>query len=212
LIGHRVALFVGRLEHEKGTDVLLDAWTQVRQSLPDALLLLVGDGGLRSSLEACATPDVRFAGLADDPLPYYQAADCFVLSSRSEGLPNAVLEAMATGLPVVATAVGGVPDVLHHGKEGLLVEPCDPTALAAALIDMLDRPDRERMGNAGRNRVVRDFALERTADRLAELYRRLADRDLASIVGTTKSPLITLSPGPRDLRHSDRSPSDPRPS
>ena len=170
----QVALYVGRLEPEKGLDLLLEAWAQVRQLLPRALLLIVGDGGLRSSLERRAGPSVRFVGLADDPLPYYQAADCFVLSSRSEGLPNALLEALAAGLPVVATAVGGIVDVVGPDAGGLLVAPGDPGALAAALGEALSRVDRERMGQAGRARVLADYSLERTADRLLDLYRQLA--------------------------------------
>lgn len=174
LDGRRVALFVGRLAPEKGLDCLLEAWGEVRRALPDALLVLAGDGRLRGSLEARAGPDVRFVGLISDPLAYFQAADCFVLPSLSEGLSNALLEAMASGLPAVATAVGGSVDALRDGVEGWLVAPGDAAGLASALVRALAGHEGERIGAAARARVVSEFSLEGTADRLADLYRQLA--------------------------------------
>jgi glycosyltransferase involved in cell wall biosynthesis len=173
LDGRRVAIFVGRLAPEKGLDDLLEAWPAVRHALPNALLLVVGDGVQRTALQARAAPDVRFVGSVEDPAPYLQAADCFVLPSRSEGLPVALLEAMATGLPCVATAIGGIVDVLRHEVEGWLVPPGDVAALGAALIHALESPDRDRIGAAGRARVIGDFSLEGVAEQFADLYRRL---------------------------------------
>ena len=174
LAGRHVALFVGRLAPQKGLEPLLDAWQAVRTTLPDALLVLVGKGPLREALRSRAGPGVRFAGLIRDPLSYLQAADCFVLPSRSEGMPSALLEAMATGLPCVATAIGGVVDVLRPGVEGWLVAPGDTSTLASALIDALSSAERQRLGAAARERVQRDFSLDSTADRLAQLYVCLA--------------------------------------
>jgi glycosyltransferase involved in cell wall biosynthesis len=174
LEGRRVALFVGRLEPEKGLECLLEAWREVRRELPGALLLLVGDGVLRASLHARAVPGVRLVGPVSDPLPHLQAADCFVLPSESEGLPVALLEALATGLPCVATAIGGTVDVLSPDVDGWLVRPGDAATLAATLVRALNGEGRARIGAAGRARVIHDFSLESAADRLAELYRRLA--------------------------------------
>jgi glycosyltransferase involved in cell wall biosynthesis len=174
LAGVRVAVYVGRLERPKGLGILLEAWQSVRRALPEAELLLLGDGPLRAEAEACAGLGVRTVGQVGDPLPYLQAADCFVLPSLSEGLSNALLEAMSTGLPCVATAVGGNLDLLGPGSGGELVAPGEPEALAAALVGALRGADGAR-GQAARARVLRDFSVERIADRLSQLYRELAE-------------------------------------
>lgn len=174
LEGRLVVVFVGRLEPEKGLDCLLDGWGEVRQALPEALLLLVGDGSARPALQARGAPSVRFIGSVNDPLPYLQAADCFVLPSYAEGLSNALLEAMATGLPSVATDIGGNTDLVRHDIEGRLVPAGDAPALGAALIGTLSPGERERLGGSARARVIREYSLESTADRLSALYRRLA--------------------------------------
>ncbi|GAC1318239.1 MAG: hypothetical protein NVSMB2_12840 [Chloroflexota bacterium] len=168
-----VVLYVGRLHREKGVDLLINAWPQVLAALPQARLVLVGDGPLRAELETRAGERVCFAGLTDDPLPFLQSAGCFVLPSRSEGLPVALLEAMAVGLPSVATSVGGNVDVIRDGVDGWLVAPENPSALARGIVHALCAPDRLRVGCAARARVVRDFSLDRTADQLASLYREL---------------------------------------
>lgn len=184
LEGHRVALFLGRLASEKGLDRLLEAWPAVRRALPDALLLLAGGGPQRDALEARWSPGVRFLGWLDDPVPHLQAADCFVLPSDSEGLPIALLEAMASGLPCVATSVGGVVDVLRPGVEGWLVPRGDTAALAAALSRALAGEERERFGRAARARAVADFSLEATAESLSDLYRQLVHGAIATRAGS----------------------------
>jgi glycosyltransferase involved in cell wall biosynthesis len=177
--GRRVALFIGRLESMKGVDALLDAWQDVRRSVPDALLVIMGYGALRASLQSRSVPDVRFVGVVDDPLPYLQAADCFVLPSLGEGLPVALLEAMATELPCVATSIGGTVDVIRPGIDGWLVRPQDSAALAKALVQALTLSDRAQLGAAGRARVLSKFSLEDAADRLSALYRVQACRSAA---------------------------------
>jgi glycosyltransferase involved in cell wall biosynthesis len=173
-----VVLFVARLEPEKGAATLLDAWPAIKATIPDALLLIAGDGSERAALEARAgaRPDVRFLGAVRDPLPYLQAADCYTLPSASEGLPNSLVEALATGLPCVATTIGGSTEVLDHGRLGWLVPPGDASALAAAILEALrlDPAARRRRGAAGRARVQEQYSLETNADRLDGLYRRLA--------------------------------------
>jgi len=148
--------FVGRLTAEKGTDLLLRALAA--DPGPDGLLV-VGDGPDRPALEAAARRapvPVRFCGFQDDVSPFLAAADVFVQPSRSEGLPFAVLEAMAHGVPVVCARVGGMPGVVDGC--GVLVPPEDPAALADALRDLVHDPaGRHRLGAAGRARVARDF-------------------------------------------------------
>jgi glycosyltransferase involved in cell wall biosynthesis len=172
--GRPVALYVGRLVPYKGLETLLEAWHLVLRELPSALLLIVGEGPLASTLEAQAVPNVRFEGPALDPLPYYQAVDCFVLPSHGEGMPSALLEAMAVGLPCVATSVGGIPDALRAEVDGWLVPPGDPGALATALGQALSSGPACERAAAAREHASRAFSLEQTADKLVELFRMLA--------------------------------------
>ena len=155
-------LYVGRLwTKQKALDVLLDAW---RKAGEPGTLVLVGDGPDRRSLEIQAPETVRFAGPVADPAPYYRDADVFVLPSRWEGLSNAILEASAAGLPVIATEVGGARDTL--GEAGRLVPPDDVDALAAALAAPAPKPvDREPFANR--------FGIDGVARRHVELYERL---------------------------------------
>jgi glycosyltransferase involved in cell wall biosynthesis len=173
----RVVLFLARLEPEKGAATLLDAWPAIKASIPDAVLLIAGDGSERAALEARASalPSVRFVGAVHNPVPYLQAADCYALPSFSEGLPNSLVEALASGLPCVATTIGGSSEVLDHGRLGWLVPPGDAPALAAAIVDALRLAPAERRtrADAGRAHVQEQYSLETNADRLEGLYRRL---------------------------------------
>jgi glycosyltransferase involved in cell wall biosynthesis len=172
LEGRQVALYVGRVVATKGLVTLLDAWPEVLLRHPSALLVIVGEGPLAAELQARAVPNVRLAGLAPDPLPYFQAADCFAFPSLGEGMPSALLQAMATGLPCVATSIGGISDVLRAG-EGWLVPPGDAEALSTALRQALSSGRGDRRGAAARERVSQAFSLEHTVDRLVELFTAL---------------------------------------
>jgi glycosyltransferase involved in cell wall biosynthesis len=171
--GRPTVLFVGRLAAEKGLDDLLQAWPTVMRAQPDAVLLLAGDGPERARLEARGLPGIRFLGEVEDPAPYLQVADCFVLPSSSEGLSNALLEALASGVACVATGIGGTVDAVRDGVEGLLVPPRDPGALADALVRALSPDSRAGFGRAARERMIREYSLDQTADRLVGLYREL---------------------------------------
>jgi glycosyltransferase involved in cell wall biosynthesis len=172
-----VAVAVGRLSPEKGHAVLLDAMSAVLAAVPRALVLLVGDGPEDERLRASARPlgdAVRFLGYRRDVAGVYAAADALVLPSLSEGLPNAALEAMAYGRPVVASAVGGVPEVVLDGVTGRLVPAGDPAALARALAGVLsDRDARASWGTAGRDRIARHFSPQARGERLLRLYAEL---------------------------------------
>lgn len=155
-------LFVGRLRIRKGVETLFEALPALRRDFPDLRLLLAGDGEHRQALEEKAaalgftTDTVQFLGRAGAPRVrgLLAGARALVVPSTYEGMPLVILEAMEAGLPVVASAVSGIPEVVADGETGWLVPPGDPEALAAALADLLHRPEEgRRRGEAGRLRV-----------------------------------------------------------
>ena len=168
---------VARLGYEKNQGDLLVAAAGIRKTFPKAHVVLAGDGPERSALEARAGElglghNVHFLGFRRDVRNILNGLDVFVLPSLYEGFPNAVLEAMACGLPVVATNVGGTSEAVIHGCTGLLVPPSDPPALEEALGALLANPAlRRRMGREGLKRVKRFFPLEKQIRNLIELYQ-----------------------------------------
>jgi glycosyltransferase involved in cell wall biosynthesis len=174
-------LFLGRLTHEKGIDVLLDAFAQVVRRRPGCTLL-IGAPGDRHAIDAQLQQrgierNVRMLGWVDgarkDTL--FRTAALFTLPSRAEGLPVGMLEAMAHAMPVIVSRIGGVPDALTHGVEGLIVPPGDAAALAQALCELLGDKERcRRMGAAGRARAVAEFDRAAVIARLDQLYARLS--------------------------------------
>ena len=179
----RDALVVGcvaRLSRVKRHDVLLSAFANARAVVPDAQLVLVGDGDMRASLTAQATAlgiadDVLFTGtLPHQPLSQ-QLFDIATLTSENEGFPNALVEASACAVPLVGTRVGGVPDVLIEGSTGIGVDVGDVSATAEALTVLLRDPARrERFGATGRALVLSRFSETAAIDRLLALYRRVS--------------------------------------
>ena len=167
---------VGRLSDEKGYDVLLRALVD----LPAATAVLVGDGPAREQLERLAAelevaPRVVLAGWQDDPWPWLPSVDVFVLPSRSEALPLSIIEAMLASRPVVATAVGGVAELVTDGETGRVVPPDDPRALADAIRPLMeDSGVAERMGRAGRKRALEMFSVEHMVDAYESLYAELS--------------------------------------
>jgi glycosyltransferase involved in cell wall biosynthesis len=172
--------WVGRLSREKGPDVLLEALARLRGRPWRACL--VGDGPDRAALVRRAAAlglgdRVHWHGAVADAGRLYRAFDVFVLSSRTEGTPMALFEAMASEVPIVAAAVGGVPEVVS-AAEAVLVPPGDPAALAAALAGVLDDPAaaRRRAGRA-RERLEREFRAEAWLRRYAAIYRAVSGRE-----------------------------------
>jgi glycosyltransferase involved in cell wall biosynthesis len=172
-----LVVFVGRLETVKGADLLVAAWAQV--AAPAAVLALVGAGPLAAELaRACRGNEgplarVRFAGAVADTAPWYRAADLAVVPSRSEGLANSLIEAMASGLALVATAVPGNAAVISDGLNGRLVPP-EPRALARAIDELLAAPaERLRLGSAAARTAAERYDLRVTADSYETLYRTL---------------------------------------
>ena len=179
------AVMVCRLNDPKDPATLLDAWQRVGGP---HRLLIVGDGPLRPGVELMAGRNgladrVVMLGARGDVPALLRGADVFVLSSRWEGLPIVVIEAMLSGLPVVATDVGGVREVVVEGETGFLVPPQDPSALASALERLLgDAELRRQMGAAGRKRALAHFTEARMLADTAEVYARaLAPRGRAGV-------------------------------
>ena len=175
----RVTVYVGRFTAKKRVDILLRAWQSVHRVYVDARLLLVGDGPGRTALQALAGEldlgqSVTFCGVQPDVLPYLHAADLFVLPSVSEGISNALLEAMACGLPPVACDIGGNRDIIKHDESGVLIQPNSAEALAAAMSTLLRDPERLcRLATRARGTVLERFSLRAVTERYLALYSDL---------------------------------------
>jgi glycosyltransferase involved in cell wall biosynthesis len=173
-------VFVGRLQSQKRADLAIRALAIVRRTRPEATLDVVGDGPLRSELEGLVEREglresVRLLGKRQDLPELLAGSACMLLTSDYEGCPLSVLEAMAAGVPVVATAVGGVPELLVDGETGILVEPGSPGAIATALEAILASPARARcLGAAGRERARGLFSRERMVRETEALYEEVA--------------------------------------
>lgn len=170
-------VFTGRLHPQKDLDVLLEAWPGVLERT-SANLVLVGHGPERGRLEAKAralgiASHVGFTGAVPDVADLLRTADLFVLPSVAEGMSNSLLEAMATGLPCVASDIGGNQDLLRPGEAGVLVAGRDPRSWSEAIAGLLADPARRsRLGAAARRRIEEEFSVERVVDRYEDLYRR----------------------------------------
>ncbi len=170
---------VATLRSWKGHVHLLDAMTR----LPDALLLIVGDGPQRAPIEQ----RIEALGLAgrvilaahqDDPVPWLNAMDVFCLPSyANEGVPQALMQAMAMGLPVVTTPIGSIAEIVEHELTGLLVPPADPAAIAAAIERLRQDPEQaNRIGRAAREHALRTFGADKMLDRMEQVFREAANR------------------------------------
>ena len=174
-----LAVFAGRLSPEKGLFTLIDAWGCLVKSHPTATLLLVGDGPLREDLQTVISQAglgarIQMTGMVESVEPFHRAADWFVLPSSHEGMSIALLEAMALGLPVVASDIPGNRRVLNSAEQGVLVPSGDAEALASSMRFLVESPDQAlQMGRAARDRVEREFSLERMARMHGELFVRL---------------------------------------
>lgn len=182
---------VGRLCQQKGQDLLIAAWPQVATAVPEARLVLVGDGPDAAALRAAAPPGVHFAGHADDPRPWYAAADVVVMPSRWEAMPLVLLEAMASRRCVIATDVGGVrgtlddQDVIPLGKQAVLA--------GMLVVRLRDPAGRAARAEANRATVVERHDVRHTAHRVREVYAKALDE----AVGSRPSGAVATGPDAR---------------
>lgn len=170
---------VGHLRPQKAFPVLVEAAALLRERVPEVIVVIAGEGPERERLEALIAArrlqsTVRLLGRRLDVPDLLAALDVAVCSSDFEGSPVSIMEYMEAGLPVVSTAVGGVPDMVTDGVHGRLVAPGDPPALATAIAELLlDRPTARRLGTAGRERRRAEFTLSVMVSRLGHLYLEL---------------------------------------
>ena len=184
-----------RLSKEKGIDILLRAWARVVRQEKGLKLIIVGDGPLAGELKKLSeslgvTESVTFMGMIQNVMGYLKNADLFVLPSRTEGLSNALLEAMSYGLPCIATKVGGnielvgeddhkkiMPGKFIIARNGLLVNPDDVEGISEAMLYLIRNGiEREEMGNKGRLYIEKNYSIDLIADKYIALYRRMLDR------------------------------------
>jgi len=176
---------VGHCADHKGQRFLVAAAPAVLARFPEARILIVGEGELLPTLREQARAlgvegRVLFPGFRTDVAALLRALDAFVFPSHLEGLGTSVLDALAVGLPVVATTAGGIPEMITDGVHGRLVPPRDPAALAAAMIELLQSPERARaLGQAGRARVQAEFTADRMVEKTLAEYERLVGAPVA---------------------------------
>jgi glycosyltransferase involved in cell wall biosynthesis len=174
--------WIGRMTGVKRTNDVLLAFKRLQERGVDAILCMIGDGPEREQLERRAhelgiMKRTLFLGYQEEVAPYYAALDATILPSGNEGTPVSAIESLAAGRPVVATRVGGVPDVVREGEDGFLVAPGAIDALADRLERLAgDEELRRRMGEAGRERVLPRYSVERLVDDVDALYRSLLTR------------------------------------
>jgi glycosyltransferase involved in cell wall biosynthesis len=199
--GDPVIVFVGRLEPQKGHRVLLDAMPVVRSAFPQVHLICAGEGSLRGDLERQVSAiglleTVKFIGYPNDVRDWLAIADLTVLPSFYEGLPVTLIESLAAGKAVVATAVDGTPEVIINGETGLTVPPGDQDALAAAICLLLsDDVLRRRLAANGRAHVLDAFSVQRMVESTQQLYLELWEQRVrgSGKRHATELPQITLN-------------------
>jgi glycosyltransferase involved in cell wall biosynthesis len=173
--GHPIVSMVARLEPRKGQRYLIEAAAQV----PEATFVFIGDGPDRAALEAQARAQgvadrVLFLGYREDIPDVLACCNLLVLPSFAEGMPLSILEAMAAGKPVIASAIGGTDEAVVHGETGLLVPPAKPSALAKAIQTVLSDPDlARRLGAAGRERAYQKFSAETMVGNVSRAYEEI---------------------------------------
>jgi glycosyltransferase involved in cell wall biosynthesis len=178
---------VGNLYSVKGHTYLLKAFAIIKNRFPSAVVVIAGRGGLLDKLQKESADlniqnNIRFLGFREDIHDLLQAMDVFVLPSISEGLPLSALEAMASKKPVVATDVGGMPEVVMNGQTGFTVPSKNPKSLAEKIMFLLENKNlADEMAEKSRNRVEKEFALENMVSRYQELYDNIFESGRCNI-------------------------------
>lgn len=168
-----IVVFSGRLDPEKRVNHLVEVWKEIMKTHTSATLLILGTGTEEQKLKKMGGSNIRFEGNVHDVAPYLRVSDIFVLPSSTEGLSNALLEAMASGLACIATSVGGATDLIENRKNGILIPPDDLRALQSALWAMLSDADlRKQFGENSRDLIRKKYSLHTVAGKLKALYQK----------------------------------------
>jgi len=173
-------LTVAYLREPKGIQYMLQAMPRILAEIPQTHYLIAGAGAYQQPLQELTdelgiTQNVTFAGFRNDIACLLSACDCFVLPSLTEALPTVLIEAMACAKPIIASRVGGVPEMIEEGKNGFLVKPADSANLAESCLRILQNPEQARiMGNAGYEYAAQNFTLNHQGQRLLELYQEVS--------------------------------------
>ena len=174
-----VVINVAHLAGHKGHKYLVRAIPHVLKKIPQVRFFIVGGGELKDELKALAASlnldsELVFTGYRQDVGAFYKIADLFVMSSVQEGLGTSVLDALATGIPVVATNSGGIPEIISDGKTGRLVDAANPMALAQGIVDSLTHPENtQKMANKGLNLVRQNFSIQAMVSKNIEVYQNI---------------------------------------
>ncbi len=188
LPGRLTVGMVARLDMNKGFGPLLHALAEVAKHCPEILLIVAGDGPSKNEIEQSIVDlqlqnNVLLLGTRRDMPELYASFNVFILPSLNEGMPLTVLEAFASGLPVVATRIGAIPSVVQDGVSGILVDPGDVGSLAAAILKLAREPElRTRMGAAGRQKVRAEYTASSMAHKYLDLYRSVESRSRADVL------------------------------
>ncbi len=167
---------MGRMDPIKGFDLLIRVYKQILQHYPEARLLLVGAGKEQKKLERLCQElkfknQVIITGFQENPVPYLAAMNVYVCSSHSEGVPNAMMEAMAMRLPILSTKVGGIESIVTDDENGLLIQPGDEQTLLEKLLELLESENKRiRLGNAAYHTIERNYSAERMAHKVQAMY------------------------------------------
>lgn len=175
---------VGRLSAEKGQKYLIEAVSEIVKHSPNTVFLIVGDGPFKKLLKDTVISlglerHIIFTGSfpREEMKNIYSLMDIFILPSLTEGFGLALVEAMAMGIPVIATNVGGIPEIIEHGKTGYLVPPADAKAISKAIIDLLsDKTKSELMGKAGQNFAKQEFSIYKSVTQIEQVYKNLVSK------------------------------------
>jgi glycosyltransferase involved in cell wall biosynthesis len=180
--GQKNILFVGRLHPVKGVQYLIRAMKRVLEEIPDGMLILVGDGEERGNLEALSVQlgvqkSVQFVGVVphEKVHSYMQQADVFVLPSLSEGFPGVILEAMACGLPVVVTRVGGIPDIIENGVNGYIAETKSPDEIAEKILILLQNDQLKEKISIKNKEKVKEYKWDNIVFELENIYKKITN-------------------------------------
>ena len=170
----KIVVFVGRLDSQKRIDLLIEVFTEVNRLLSQTHLIVIGEGSEKNKIQSMLNENITLVGVVNNVDAYLRASDLLVLPSLAEGMSNVILEAMATGLPVISTKVGSNPEVIDNGINGILLDIQDQTGFKENIIRVLtDGSLAEKMGQRAREKVVERFTIERVAADYLKLFVKM---------------------------------------